>query len=152
MRNIFRGHDSEVHTVDFSPNGRLVASACCDTTVRIWNMRDGSARVFSDNAAEFFSVKFSPNGKYIAAGNYDGILRIWDVRTGRLVKRWIGHEGCIYTVAFTADGRGLLSGSLGGAVTYWDISSLGMVQSGGEPAATELLKYDGHTVRLWFCL
>lgn len=148
MRNIFRGHDSEIHSVDFSPNDRLVVSGCCDSTVRIWNMRDGSAKVFSDNAQEFLSVRFSPNGQYVAAGNYDGILRIWDVRTGCLVKRWTGHAGCICSVAFTLDGSGLLSGSLRGSVNYWDVSSLGMVQSSAEQVATEILKYNGHTVRL----
>jgi glucose repression regulatory protein TUP1 len=152
MRNIFRDHDGSVRSVDFSPNGRLVASASLDETVRIWNLRDGSARVFSDNAHGLWSVRFSPNGQYVVAGNSDWILRIWDVRSGQLVKRWRGHGGTIWSVAFTPDGKGLLSGSGDGVAKYWDIGSLGVVQSGGEPVATKILEYKGHSVCLVFCV
>jgi glucose repression regulatory protein TUP1 len=148
IRNVFRGHKSSVESVDFSPNGRLVVSASWDGTVRIWNVRDGSAKVFTDNADIFWSVRFSPNGQYVAAGNTDGFLRIWDVRTGRLVKRWTGHKDGVWSVAFTPDGKGLVSGSGDGVVKCWDVSSLGVVQSSGEPVATEIMEYKGHTVRL----
>ena len=111
-------------------------------------MRDGSAKVFTDNAEEFWSVRFSPNGQYIAAGNTDGILRVWDVRHCRLIEKWIGHEGGIRSVAFTPDGRGLLTGGSDMKVKFWDVGSLGTVRSGGELIRTNILEYKGHTVRL----
>jgi WD40 repeat protein len=46
IRNIFRGHEMAVESVDFSPNARLIASASWDDTVRIFSMRDGSAKGF----------------------------------------------------------------------------------------------------------
>src|SRR5258707_5500316 len=74
IRNIFKTHSNSVESVDFSPNGQLVASASGDKTVRIWNMRDGSTRVFSDSAQGLWCVTFSPNGQYIVAGNSTGVL------------------------------------------------------------------------------
>jgi len=47
-----------------------------------------------------------------------------------------------------ADGNGLVSGGHDGVVKCWDVSSLGIVQSGGEPVGTKILKYEGHRVCL----
>jgi len=107
--------------------------------VRIWNMRDGSARVFAENTHFFESVRFSLNGQYVAAGNNDRMLRVWDVRSGRLVRKWTGHQDDVQSVAFTPDGRGLVSGGCDRVVKCWDQGSLGMVQSGGVPVATKIL-------------
>jgi len=150
IRNIFRGHVLRVQSVDFSPNGRLVVSGSWDGRVHVWNMRNGSARVlnFTDNTFVFWSVMLSPSGQLVAAGNTDGDLRIWNVRTGQLVRRWTGHEGTIWSVAFMAEGKVLVSGGDDGVVKCWDASSLGIVQSDGEPAATMILKYEGKRVCL----
>jgi len=144
IRNKFRGHIYHAQSVDFSPNGRLVSS-CSGGEVHVWNMRDGSARVFTDDAVIFWSVRFSPSGQFVAAGDIDGDLRIWNVRTGRLVRRWTGHEGSIWSIAFMTDGKVLVSGGKDGVVKCWDVSSL----SGGEPVATMILKYKGIAVRLF---
>ena len=144
IRNIFKTHSNSVESVDFSPNGQLVASASGDKTVRIWNMRDGSTRVFSDSAQGLWCVAFSPNGQYIVAGNSTGVLMIWNLRTGQLLAKWLGHQRVVLNVAFTPDGKGLVSGSGDGVAKYWDVSSLAIFQA----SATELLEYKGHTVCL----
>jgi len=154
IRNKFRDHVSHVNvsvlSVDFSPNGRHVVSG--SRTVHMWSMRDGSTRVLNfadrDNNLGFWSVRFSPSGQLVAAGDTDGDLRIWNVRTGQLVRRWTGHKGIVWSVAFAAEGKVLLSGGEDGVVKCWDASSLGIVQSGDEPVATKILKYEGKTVRL----
>ena len=37
----FTGHTKEVHDLAFSPDGRLLASASWDETVKIWSVADG---------------------------------------------------------------------------------------------------------------
>ena len=113
----------------------------------MWNMRDGSERIFTD-AFSSWSVRFSPSGQLVAVGGSNGYLRIWNVRTGQLVRRWTGHRGIVCSVAFMAEGKILVSGSSDGVVKCWDASSLGIVQSDGEPVATKILKYEGKTVCL----
>ena len=146
---MYRAHVYSVWSVDFSPNGRLLVSSSWGGAVHVWNMRDGSARLFTDNSdalsTSSLSVRFSPGGQFVAAGDIDGDLRIWNVRTGRLVRRWTGHEGSIWSIAFMTDGKVLVSGGKDGVVKCWDVSSL----SGGEPVATMILKYKGIAVRLF---
>jgi len=152
IRNKFRGHLYRVQSVDFSPNGRFVVSGSLGGrggTVHMWNMRDGSAGFFIDGAFSFRSVRFSPSGKLVAAADTGGTLGIWNVRTGQLVRRWTGHKNIIWTLAFMAEGKVLVSGGGDGVVNCWDASSLGIVQSGDEPVATKILKYEGKRVCLF---
>jgi len=145
-------HVYYVRSVDFSPNGRLVVSSSVGGE-HVWNMRDGSARLFTDNSdalsTSSLSVRFSPGGQLFTVGDTDGDLRIWNVRTGQLVRRWTGHRGMICSVAFMAEGKVLVSGGDDGVVKCWDASSLGIVQSGDEPVATKILKYEDKRVCLF---
>jgi glucose repression regulatory protein TUP1 len=140
IRNIFRGHKFLVESVDFSPNGRLVVSTSWDRTLRIWNMRDGSAKVFTGNDLVAWSVRFSPNGQFVAVGSdmTDKIMRIWDVPTGQLVRAWTGHIDAVWSVVFTPDGKGLVSVNRDGVVKCWDR----ITRSSGEPVATKILKFE----------
>ena len=144
IRNKFRDHVYRVQSVDFSPDGRLIVTGSSGGGVHALNMRDGSARVFTDNTITFWSVRFSPSGQLVAAGDTDGNLRIWNVRTGQLVRRWTGHEGTIWSIAFTTDGKVMVSGGNDGVVK-WGVCSL---QSGGELVATKIPKHEGKRVRL----
>ena len=112
----------------------------------MWNMRDGSARVFTYDALTFWSVRFSPSGQLVAGGNSGGVLEIWNVRTGQLVRRWTGHKDTIWSIAFMMEGKVLVSGGNDRVVKCWDVSSL---QSSGVPVSTKILSYEGERVRLF---
>lgn len=113
--------------------------------MRIWDIRDGSAKVFTGSPFSVWSVRFSPNGQHVAAGNFFGGLWIWNVRTGRMIQNWNAHEHYISDVVFMPDGKGLLSCG-DGKVTHWDVSSLGMVESNGNTMPKKILEYEDHTV------
>ena len=154
IRNTFRAHSkSQVDLVDFSPNGQLVLSVSLDI-VRIWNMRDGSVRVFSGKDRSSTCVRFSSSGRFVAVpGHYHfhPNLRIWNVRTGHLVERVIRHEGGAEG-AFTLDEKGLVKGKLfQGPVKYWDDSLLEVRSDASVRLAVwseRCQPYIGHTVRL----
>jgi hypothetical protein len=74
-----------VHSVTFSPNGRLIASASgartsLDSTLRLWDVATGQeVHRFSGHRGRFLSVAFAPDGKRLASGGGDTTALIWDV-------------------------------------------------------------------------
>ena len=96
----------QVHTVDFSPDGKTIATASQDHSVRIWNANDGRELMSFSHGGIVYAAVFSPNGKYIASGTDipDRKIRIWDVQNDSLYTTFDLNES-IYTLAYSPDGH-----------------------------------------------
>ena len=79
-----RGHTADIYQVVFAPDGKTVATASWDGSIKLWHVATGEELlVFRRQAGVVWSVAFAPNGQYMAvgAGNL-GIreLTLWDAR------------------------------------------------------------------------
>jgi WD40 repeat protein len=119
------GHDGAVWGLAISADGRLLASAGVDQTVRLRNLRTDEHKVLRGHRESVLAVAFSPDGKYLASGSMDATVKIWETASGREVRTLTGHLGGVYCVAFSPDGRRLASGSGSdrrGELKVWDMT------------------------------
>ena len=117
---------NEVYSVAFHPAGKLLAAACKDGVVRVWDLsRRKVVQRFVGHTNFVFSVAFRPpDGRYLASAGVDRTIRLWDSVTGLETARWPGpageYNGMSYAIAFSPDGRHLTADQGDGTATVWD--------------------------------
>ena len=120
LKNI-KGHTSRIYDLAFSPNGKQLASASGDNTVRIWNIPSGNLhKVIQGHTAHVFSVDFRGDGNRIVTGSGDRTARVWQVNSGAQVAEFSGHTDRVLGVAFAPDGSQVASVSDDGTVRIWN--------------------------------
>ena len=107
--------DNNVNDIEFSPNGKLVASGGNDN-VRVWNAVTGEEIAQLDSRG--YSIAFSPDGSKLAAGGDDSII-IWDILSREKMIRLV-HGDVVNSVVFSPDGKWLLSGSDDKTARLWE--------------------------------
>jgi len=81
-----RAHHGPIRDVEFSPDGRRIASGGRDYSIRLWDRATGE-EVFALHGlgGSLSNVTFSQDGHRIAAGTVEGLVYVWDgtpVRSG----------------------------------------------------------------------
>src|SRR3954470_24952712 len=73
-------HRSEIWSIAFSPDGKQLASASKDRSIKLWDAGTGAAiGSLEGHGSDVLRIAWSPDGKYLVSGGGDGTIRIWDV-------------------------------------------------------------------------
>lgn len=86
------GHQGFIEQAHFSPDGRQIASASWDRTIRIWDSSTGSLLTTFPHSDAVTSVQYSPDGKRLAITSLDGTAQVLDAQTGAVRVIMAGHR------------------------------------------------------------
>ncbi|MFO1430338.1 MAG: hypothetical protein U1F76_09400 [Candidatus Competibacteraceae bacterium] len=161
---ILTGHKDDITRVVLSPNGKRLATASRDTTVRLWDTANGQLlKTLSGHEKAVVDVAFSPDGKRLATASWDNTARLWDTTSGQLLATLEGHgEDRVVAVAFSPnDGTRLAIASGDNTAQLWDTNTgqlLATLESDEDDRVvavafshdgTRLATAGGKTARLW---
>lgn len=134
---VLAGHQLAVHGVAFAPDGKTIATAGGDNTVRVWNLPAAKPAqlkqlepyaTLTGHGNTVTAIAFDTVGKLLASAGADGVIRIWEVppakdgsKPGRPTAAGVlkDHIGTVSALAWSD--AGLFSGGSDGRVLYWKI-------------------------------
>ena len=156
------GHISTVWGIAGSPDGRWLATASHDRTVKLWNAQTRElVRSFIGHEELVWCVAFSPDSKYLASGA-DGI-KVWEVASGRELHHFKSHRGLVVGLAFHPKQPWVFSSSSDLSLRVSDLAcrkDLGMLHQSKHVVHNLASRPDGHwlagagddrRVALWDC-
>lgn len=95
-------HDQWITAVDFSPDGRWLATGSIDTNVKLWDQTEPREVLLNGHFSVVRSVVFSDDGKWLATAGDDAVAYLWDLSGSRTIpgKMLRGHDTAITQVVF----------------------------------------------------
>ena len=128
--------------VAVSPDGRFVATASLDGTLRIFEGTSG--RVLHEvkrDSNQVVSVAFNPRQpNMLVSSGQDHLIHIWNAETGQEQQTLAGHDNPVLRLAFDSTGNSLVSSSIDGTARVWDFT---------KPVPTTRLVLTGHRNWVW---
>lgn len=120
-QRVFAGHTDYINSVAFSPDGKTLATASVDRSVKLWDVATSKeTRTLAGHTEVVDQVVFSLDGKMLASASWDHTVRLWNPDTGSLLRNLSGHSLAVLSIAFSPDSKRIAGGSSDHTVTIWD--------------------------------
>ena len=119
---ILPGHQT-ISQIEYSPDGKLIASAGWDNLVKLWNAENGKLiATLTGHTNGVNSIAFSPDGQTLVSGSEDRTLKIWNLANQSELVETLRHTDSIKAVAVSPDGKLIASAGYDNTIKLWSIA------------------------------
>jgi hypothetical protein len=137
-------------TVEFSPDGKVLATGTLDEAVRLWDVGTGKLLYTLPGHKRLrgdwtIRLAFSPDGRLVATAADSSHVHLWEVATGQRLHTFFDgfpqHRDATLSLVFSPDGKFLASSTVMGTAMIWKMP--------GNPTDTPPSLEAGHVETLW---
>ncbi|HEY9689440.1 MAG TPA: AAA family ATPase, partial [Coleofasciculaceae cyanobacterium] len=111
-------HPTRINCTNFSPDGKLIATASDDGTARLWNLQGQMVRQFTTHGGPVQWITFSPDRQLIATASDDRTIKLWTIN-GQELATLRGHTNSVMNVTFSPNSQFLASASRDKTIRIW---------------------------------
>ncbi|NEQ51003.1 MAG: TIR domain-containing protein, partial [Leptolyngbya sp. SIO3F4] len=123
-RNRVKAHNDEITAMEISPNGKYIATASNDQTVKIWDSYGRLIHEDLEHQSEVQRVKFTPNGEHLITQSRNNVITIWRFQNNNwITSHKISYETDIWAMDISRDSRSVAIGDKNGQLQIWDIAT-----------------------------
>jgi len=156
------GHLGAINSAIYTPDGRLVATASSDQTIKLWLAETGEElRTLIGHDEQVLGLAIDQQGRMLASASADESIRLWDIPRPDPISHFEGHEGPVGRLAVSPTGRQFLSGADDTTARVWnfgDGSTALTLEGHASPLTSATFRTDNNqiatgdrqgSVRLW---
>ncbi|NEO58716.1 MAG: NACHT domain-containing protein [Okeania sp. SIO3B5] len=129
-QSIFTQSFGGIHSLAFSPDGKLLAAGDSNGLVRLLKVPDGQQiATFQKHGWWVLSIAYSPDGEKLVSSSIDGKIKMWNVATRKCINNLEGHTNWIFSLTFSPDAQTIASGCNDHTIKLWDANTGECIQT-----------------------